>query len=75
MRTRLLVLGVIVLVCAAFAGATSPSVSIQTFGGPKVAGPQGITLGPDGAIWFTNEKGASIGRITSDGTIDRKSVV
>jgi streptogramin lyase len=28
-----------------------------------------ITTGPDGALWFTNFRGNSIGRITTDGTI------
>jgi streptogramin lyase len=27
--------------------------------------PQGITTGPDGALWFTNYDGNSIGRITT----------
>ena len=29
----------------------------------------GITAGPDGALWFTNDRGHSIGRITTDGTV------
>ena len=33
--------------------------------------PQGITFGPDGAIWFANEEGHSIGRITRTGVISR----
>jgi virginiamycin B lyase len=31
--------------------------------------PQGITAGPDGALWFTEECGNRIGRITLDGQI------
>jgi streptogramin lyase len=31
--------------------------------------PQGIALGPDGALWFTESNGNKIGRITVDGTI------
>ena len=41
-------------------------------GGPVAAnlgieGPYGITVGPDGALWFTNS--GSIGRITTGGTV------
>jgi virginiamycin B lyase len=31
--------------------------------------PAGITVGPDGALWFTEENGNKIGRITTDGVI------
>src|SRR5687767_7975121 len=31
--------------------------------------PAGITVGPDGALWFTEENGHKIGRITTDGAI------
>jgi virginiamycin B lyase len=34
-----------------------------------VSQPAGITLGPDGAIWFTEENGNKIGRITTAGAI------
>jgi virginiamycin B lyase len=50
-------------------GATPPGATVSVFGGPAVAGPQGITRGPDGALWFTNTEGHSIGRITTTGTI------
>ena len=29
----------------------------------------GIAAGPDGALWFTNDKNNSIGRITTSGTV------
>jgi virginiamycin B lyase len=32
-------------------------------------GPQGITTGPDGALWFTEGNGNKIGRITTTGVI------
>jgi streptogramin lyase len=32
-------------------------------------GTYGITRGPDGALWFTNYLGSSIGRISVDGTV------
>src|SRR6516164_6680633 len=31
--------------------------------------PQGITAGPDGALWFTNQSSDSIGRITTSGKV------
>ena len=31
--------------------------------------PAGLTVGPDGALWFTEENGHKIGRITTDGAI------
>ena len=31
--------------------------------------PFGITTGPDGALWFTEDKGNKIGRITTAGVI------
>jgi virginiamycin B lyase len=33
------------------------------------AGPSGITVGPDGALWFTESEGNNIGRITIAGAI------
>src|SRR5438067_7102218 len=33
--------------------------------------PLGITTGPDGNLWFTNEGGRTIARITTDGTITK----
>lgn len=34
-----------------------------------LSGPRGITLGPDGAIWFTEHAKVKLGRISSDGSI------
>lgn len=36
--------------------------------------PSGITAGPDGALWFTEEDGNRIGRITTAGTITEFTV-
>ena len=33
--------------------------------------PKGITTGPDGALWFTEETANQIGRITTAGVVDR----
>lgn len=35
----------------------------------RTLGPRGIAVGPDGALWFTEELGQRIGRITSAGAI------
>ena len=35
----------------------------------SINNPLGITAGPDGALWFTNHFGASVGRITTTGTV------
>jgi IPT/TIG domain len=32
---------------------------------PRIDDPEGITAGPDGALWFTNSGNDSIGRITT----------
>ena len=36
---------------------------------PRHQPPEGITAGPDGALWFTNDGSNSIGRITTTGTV------
>ncbi len=41
---------------------------ITTYPNP-VSRPEGITAGPDGALWFTNQGTNSIGRITTAGVI------
>jgi len=35
----------------------------------QVSGPVGITAAADGSVWFTEEKGDAVGRITSSGSI------
>ena len=50
---------------------------VTTYTDPGIDGPVGITAGPDGALWFTNDGyqdgttivGASIGRITTAGVV------
>lgn len=75
MRGLLVLLGAMAAVGAVLAaaspGAGAPSVSVGAFGGAAVGRPQGITAGPDGAIWFTNEDGHSIGRLTARGAVSR----
>jgi virginiamycin B lyase len=44
--------------------------TVSEFTVPTANGkPEGITAGPDGALWFTEENGSKIGRITTTGTI------
>jgi len=35
----------------------------------RASGPDQITAGPDGALWFTEARGNKIGRITTEGAI------
>ena len=58
------------------ASAASPPVSfppsagrIWAFPVPGSKAPSGIALGPDGALWFTNAAGNSIGRISTTGAV------
>jgi streptogramin lyase len=44
--------------------------TVRYFNDPEsMRGTEGIAAGPDGAIWFTNYLGSSIGRITPDGVV------
>ena len=54
------------------AGAATGGVTITNFTDPTIKAPQGITVGPDGALWFVNNEdgsSGSIGRIATDGTV------
>ena len=42
---------------------------ITSFTDPSIDVPDGITSGPDGALWFTNEGNNSVGRITTSGVV------
>src|SRR6185437_14000891 len=51
-------------------GRISPAGDIAEFALPSAgAGPDGIALGPDGNVWFSESDGDKIGRITPDGRI------
>src|ERR1700680_4336196 len=54
-------------IAASPVGAAGPGVS--AYSDPSISGPQGITAGSDGAVWFTNQNNNSIGRITTAGTV------
>ena len=50
--------------------AAASSVTVTEFPLPNGTGfPDGITAGPDGNVWFAEQDGQSIGRITSSGVI------
>jgi hypothetical protein len=40
-----------------------------SFTSSLISGPEGITAGPDGALWFTNAGNNTIGRITTSGVV------
>jgi virginiamycin B lyase len=41
---------------------------------PTGSSPEGITLGPDGAMWFTEQSGNRIGRISTAGALSEVDV-
>ena len=61
----------VALLCALSVwAAPAAAQSVTEFTVPTpVSQPAGITLGPDGALWFTEENGHKIGRITTGGQI------
>jgi virginiamycin B lyase len=53
-----------------FGGAAARAVQIMEFPLPSPASaPAGITVGPDGAIWFAEREASRIGRITTGGVL------
>jgi virginiamycin B lyase len=64
-------LTVVVLVGAAVGVATqAPAQTVTEFPIPTASSlPSGITVGPDGALWFTESGAGKIGRITTAGVI------
>jgi virginiamycin B lyase len=56
--------GVAAIVTAHVAGA-----AVTTYTDSSISGPEGMAVGPDGALWFTNHAGNSIGRITTTGIV------
>src|SRR6266436_4348119 len=73
-RSRLVVLGTALIACIYLLSLSSlPALatggSITTFPIPTSgSGPEGITSGPDGNVWFTEDAGNRIGRITPSGS-------
>ena len=56
-------------VLPAAAGAGVPVGTITTFTDPSMSLPYGIAGGSDGALWFTNDVGNTIGRISMSGDV------
>ena len=58
-------------VCASSIGqaGASPMVTIRMFRSATIAGPAAITFGPDRAVWFTNDRARSVGRISLSGGV------
>ena len=42
---------------------------VSNYTATGIDGPNAITAGPDGALWFTNAYGGTIGRITTSGSV------
>jgi hypothetical protein len=64
-RTRA-ALGVGLLLCCVGLARLAGAATITEFPLPTPnSGPSGITAGPDGALWFSEETGNKIGRITT----------
>jgi streptogramin lyase len=54
-------------------GAAAPTITEFAAGLTAGSGPRSITAGPDGNLWFTENDGNRIGRITPTGTITQFS--
>jgi uncharacterized repeat protein (TIGR01451 family) len=67
---RLTLIALFVVLAAVASGQTFTEFPVLTRGGLPV----GITSGPDGALWFTEQGGNKIGRITTAGLITEFTV-
>jgi streptogramin lyase len=68
-RYQQLLLSVAILLGATVGVATGALAQTITEFPISTSGPVGITVGPDGALWFTEGSGNKIGRITPAGVI------
>ena len=59
----------LLIACVIGAALAAPrqAMAIEEF--PAPGGPAGIVTGPDGALWFTEETGNKIGRMTTSGVV------
>ena len=73
MKTALVTLAVLVALASAAVGLSvgraSTGFSIRMFRAAAIAAPVSVTVGNDGALWFTNETTRSVGRITLGGLL------
>ena len=53
------------------AGVRVTVYQVTNYYDPSIDAPAGIAVGPDGALWFTNYFGNSIGRITTAGVVQQ----
>ena len=73
-RTFLSSAGLALVMCSAAAGQNGVTMySLNGHGGTASVGPNSITAGPDGALWFTEGDANRIGRITSAGVLTEYS--
>jgi len=65
----LILLAYALLAAQPIAAARKITVTFSSFPLPSSSDAHAITSGPDGALWFTEESGNQIGRITTSGAI------
>jgi len=69
-RFALLAATICVVVLAALAAGSARAANVQLFAVPTAAaGLSNIVAGPDGALWFNEQNGFAVGRITTTGEI------
>jgi streptogramin lyase len=51
------------------------AATVTNFSDSTISGPVGITVGPDGALWFTNAGNSSVGSITTTGIVSNNQDV
>jgi streptogramin lyase len=69
-RCQPALIAVIAILAAPASGTQALAQTVTEFPLPTAGSlPSGITLGPDGALWFTESAGNKIGRITTAGVI------
>jgi uncharacterized protein (TIGR03437 family) len=69
-QTQILVAGGTISFTGTYTTASTGTVTITEFPVPTAGGePLGITAGPDGNLWYTEDDLSNIGRITTTGTI------
>lgn len=71
-RILMVVCGMVIGAAPIVSGAPAASAAgavVTNYTGTGIDDPYWITTGPDGALWFTNHFGNSIGRITPAGTV------
>ena len=66
----LALIGLLLVCTSAFGTGSARAANVQLFSVPTpAAGLSNIVAGPDGALWFNEQNGFSVGRIATDGAI------